>query len=316
MTITLVNALPYTNVAILQPRHFVFATFVGIGCQNINRSPRKHLKNLRKHRKMDDIIGAFEVLYQEDGTYNDFLEDNKELIFRGNNDCFSDSCTVTQTGNQSINIEVNATFGFEKKGESQIDYVKHAVSSNNHKENEKGTCMIAIHTGEILTGGRTHQNCKIIFRDSTVSLRHFTVWGTKFDSDSTPLVYLRDISLNGMMVNGERTERNQTVLLYDGDHIEVRGVISFIFRELEGENQLQRPSSRMNQDCILKGWAISNRILGSGSFGSVFVANSNLTRKLFAVKVIKNLGSTIDSTVWQERFRNESDILLKIQHVS
>lgn len=264
------------------------------------------MKNIKGN--MEDITGALEVVSMKEEVRNSFLKDNRELIFGGS--LGGASCPKHES--KSISIAVSAFINAKGEGESQIESIRESVSAKGC--NEEGGYMIAIHTGKLLKVGRAVGHGKVVLLDSTVSLVHFMIWGIKFDVDSIPLVYLRDVSLNGVLVNGQKIGRNQTVLLYEGDVIEIIYVAAFMFRALEEEQCLQVVSGKGHNKTI-KDWTISNRILGSGSFGSVYVASFGTEKKKFAVKVIKSSKCSNDSSLRRERFRNEAEILLKIDHV-
>lgn len=260
---------------------------------------------------MEDITGALELVSIQEDLRNSFAEDNKSIIFCGSLAPESTSYSMAKYESSSINIEVNA---FMNKTKEIISEIKPIEESTRNKRNEKiddDRCLIPIRIGEMLTGGRAEKACRMILQHSTVSLVHFMIWGIKFDADSAPLVYLRDLSLNGMLVNGQTIGRNLTVLLYDGDIIEVRCVAVFLFRDFECSQYLQ-PARR---ESTIKNWTISSRILGSGSFGSVYVAKYKNEKINFAVKVIKGLSNSKNLPLRQERFKNEAEILLQIDHV-
>lgn len=260
---------------------------------------------------MEDIAGALELVSIQEEIRNSFKEDNKNIIFCGGLEPESTSYVIPRYEGKSINIEVNAFMNTTKEIVSQIKLAKDSIQSTRNENIDEDRCMIAIRTGEILTAGRAEKACKMVFQHSTVSLVHFMVWGIQFDTDSVPLVYLRDVSLNGMLINGQTIGRNQTALLYDGDIIEVRCVAVFRFREFECAQWLQTPTTQSR----IKDWTVSNRMLGSGSFGSVYVAKYKDEKKNFAVKVIKGLSNSNNPSLRQERFKNEAEILLKINHV-
>lgn len=263
---------------------------------------------------MEDISGVIELVNIQGEIKNHFMEDNKNTILCGPLASGNTSCFVPKYEGKSINIEVNAFVSRSKEVKSQIELIKDSILSTGSENIDEDRCMIAIRAGEILTAGREEKSCNLVFQHSTVSLVHFMIWAIKFDADSVPLVYLRDVSLNGMLINGQKIGRNQTALLYDGDIIEVRCVAVFRFRELEFGQWLQVPR-RLGPVTNIKDWTISNKILGSGSFGSVYVAKYGDEKKNFAVKVIKGMSSSKDPSLCQERFKNEAEILLKIDHV-
>lgn len=260
---------------------------------------------------MEEISGALELVCIKEEIRNPFKEDNKNIIFCGGLASESPSYIIPKYEGKSINIEVNTFMNSTKEIVSQIEATKDSIKSTRKENIDQERYMIAIYTGEILTAGRAEKACKMVLQHSTVSLVHFMVWGIQFDTDSVPLVYLRDVSLNGMLINGQKIGRHQTALLYDGDIIEVRCVAVFRFRQFECAQWLQTPT----RETRIKDWTISNRMLGSGSFGSVYIAKHKDKKKNFAVKVIRGLSKSNNPSCSQERFKNEAEILLKINHV-
>lgn len=323
MRITLINTRLTNFKRHQEIRHFYRDDiWFFFGCQKTsltaskyNQSSSCNSRNKEEYgeitAEMEDIAGVLELVSIQEEIRNSFKEDNKNIIFYGGLASESTSYALPKYEGKSINIEVNTFMNTTKEIVSQIEPAKDSIQSIGNENIDEDRCMIAIRSGEIITAGRAEKACKMVFQHSTVSLVHFMVWGIQFDADSVPLVYLRDISLNGMLINGQTIGRNQTALLYDGDIIEVRCVAVFRFREFECAQWLQTPK----RQSTIKDWTISYRMLGSGSFGSVYVAKYKDEKKNFAVKVIKGLSNSNNPSLRQERFKNEAEILLKINHV-
>lgn len=258
---------------------------------------------------VEDIVGTLEIVSIEAAIQGTFFKDNP-AIKRENDEC---TCPAGGNDRNSINITVSAMVGI-KETRSQVEAITEGGNDHGCICGSDDRYVVPISSGELITGGRDSDACKIVIRHPTISLVHFMVWAVKFDADSIPLVYLRDLSLNGVLLNGQQVGRNHTVLLTEGDTIHVRCAITFCFRSFYDDEMLlhHQPSPIST----IEEWSITNRILGSGSFGSVFVAEKRDTKSKYAVKVIKNTNNSKPNSLYQERFKNEAHILLQIDHVS
>ena len=172
-----------------------------------------------------------------------------------------------------------------------------------------------IETNSVLRLGRNTQECVYSVDHPSVSSVHCILWGIRFDPESIPLCYIKDVSLNGTTVNGEELERDVPYLLGNQDLIELPNGVSFKFSSVKSETMSQflaglRVQMKWNT------WEIVPRIVGSGTFGHVLVAkkkheqkkSSSATTKKppsYAVKII-NTSKT--------RMVKEASILEKLDH--
>ncbi|KAG0682999.1 Meiosis-specific serine/threonine-protein kinase mek1 [Kluyveromyces marxianus] len=78
-----------------------------------------------------------------------------------------------------------------------------------------------IETNSVLRLGRNTQECVYSVDHPSVSSVHCILWGIRFDPESIPLCYIKDVSLNGTTVNGEELERDVPYLLGNQDLIEL-----------------------------------------------------------------------------------------------
>ncbi|TVY16057.1 Meiosis-specific serine/threonine-protein kinase mek1 [Lachnellula arida] len=140
--------------------------------------------------------------------------------------------------------------------------------------------------------------------DSRVSKRHFRIYSIIYEagrSDLPPLVYCEDLeSSNGTYVNdgliGIIGQERRGFLLNDGDIIEIRPGWTFQFhqsvhdivtRDIAELNDLQHFQDR---------FSVSDRILGEGSYGAVYLAQDLsqdlASKKQVACKIINLKAST------------------------
>lgn len=129
--------------------------------------------------------------------------------------------------------------------------------------------------------------CDEVFPHDFISGYHFRVYAIQFDTSSTPLVYCQDTSLNGTFLNGYLIGRGKSVLLSHGDKISMCERINFTY--YQHSNATETPKSELTYLTGLEidGFKISNRIIGSGSFGEVRMAFDVETHQHFACKISK-----------------------------
>lgn len=134
---------------------------------------------------------------------------------------------------------------------------------------------------EVIKIGRG-KTCDVRIDNPAISLHHATIWSVQFDSDTSPLVYINDHSRNGLLHNENDMRNEETRILKDGDTFEFKTAAIFTYETLEVDD------TQDNSTLTIDTWNISDSLLGTGSFGSVFVASSTTDYKLYAVKVLKS----------------------------
>lgn len=134
---------------------------------------------------------------------------------------------------------------------------------------------------EVIKIGRG-KTCDVRIDNPAISLHHATIWSVQFDSDTSPLVYINDHSRNGLLHNENDMCNEETRILKDGDTFEFKTAAIFTYETLEVDD------TQDNSTLTIDTWNISDSLLGTGSFGSVFVASSTTDYKLYAVKVLKS----------------------------
>lgn len=167
---------------------------------------------------------------------------------------------------------------------------------------------------KVMTFGRLGTD--FIIDQPTVSGVHFIIWGVMFDDNTDPLYYLKDMSLNGTLVNGVLVGKNMVCLLNDNDRISINFSMRFRFIQLPiNDGSKVNPGVYLfNRNKASTNWTITNKVIGQGSFGSVHMAvnNQQYGCNSYAVKIIRS-NIQLDMT---PRVKQEADILLKINHVS
>ena len=167
--------------------------------------------------------------------------------------------------------------------------------------------FVPLQTLQVLTIGRGSTK-NIQLNNPTVSINHALVWCTQFDEDSSPVVYVHDQSRNTIWHNGTQMGKGVTTILNDGDIIKIQMAALITFKGVQDEI-----ISLGEANLALEDWEITSKLLGSGSFGSVFVSKKANCSKLFAVKIIQNNRSSYFAE--NDSKTHESELLSKIKHV-
>lgn len=128
-----------------------------------------------------------------------------------------------------------------------------------------------IEMNKLMKIGRNSQECIYTIDDPAVSNVHCMIWGIRFDSESIPMCYIKDLSLNGTLVNGELLERDIPYLLDDQDVIELSNGFKFRFSAVK-EEKMSQLILGMKICSNWDAWEVVPRIVGSGTFGNVLVA--------------------------------------------
>lgn len=175
-----------------------------------------------------------------------------------------------------------------------------------------------------ITVGRADKNT-ITIDNPHISNRHLRFYVTIFDeaTDFDPLVYCEDRgSTNGTWVNGRCIGAGKGVLLLDGDTVYIPGGVCFHFMA----SQTRKPApldeqSRRDQDRLRWPYRLTDRVLGSGSYGKVYLAvdrnGDQVACKVVDMKrppdaaTVRRDGSAVSG--WERALR-EVDILMTLNH--
>ncbi|RLV93349.1 Meiosis-specific serine/threonine-protein kinase MEK1 [Spathaspora sp. JA1] len=169
------------------------------------------------------------------------------------------------------------------------------------------TNSIPVNLQQVITLGRD-PTCDIQFDNFVISQLHGTIWSVQFDNETLPIVYMNDNSRNGIVHNGKELDKGMTVILQHGDSIEFKmaAKLKFTCSDLDCCSGVCSVDDKLT----IEDWTLTDRLIGSGSFGSVYVASNRQYRKLFAVKVIPDAQASIPDKL----IKQESNLLLSINH--
>ena len=105
-----------------------------------------------------------------------------------------------------------------------------------------------------------------------------------------PLVYCKDMSLNGTFLNDTLIGKHLTVMLTHGDQLSMCNGIQFTFyQRMLGDSDAPKSELSYMSGLELGDYRISNRIIGHGSFGEVRTAINVKTNQHVACKISKIL---------------------------
>ncbi|KAK6202736.1 kinase-like domain-containing protein [Scheffersomyces amazonensis] len=169
--------------------------------------------------------------------------------------------------------------------------------------------IIPLHLNKVILIGRDANKCNLVIKNPMVSSVHAIVWAIKFDNHTPALIYIRDNSTNGVLINGNLIGKNNTRMLFGNDSIDLRGGIIMKVSTSTSTSTFSHPLITIGK------WEISNNLVGQGTFGSVYIANKTEENSLFAVKHIKPSQERVRvSEREKERFKAEAELLLSVNH--
>ncbi|KAH6684114.1 kinase-like domain-containing protein [Halenospora varia] len=156
---------------------------------------------------------------------------------------------------------------------------------------------VFIYPGKEIRIGRDSK-CDHAIEDIRVSKQHFRIYSIVYEEGTTtdipPLIYCEDLeSSNGTYINGVLHgiigRERIGYLLSDGDLIEIRPFWTCQFHQ-QVYNNIVRTKEELNDlEYFQHKFYITDRVLGKGHYGAVYLAQDPATRKQSACKVV-NLG--------------------------
>lgn len=171
--------------------------------------------------------------------------------------------------------------------------LKRKILFNNTKQVFHKTGILSITKNNMLRIGRNPKTNTLVVSNPFVSADHCCIWAVQFDDSSAPLIYLKNFSANGVYVNSRRIAPKTLVILENHDEIELKSAFKAVFKvnpqyvkgnrvlssataqELDqntGEIATTVEANQANQLWTeIAGWAITTKVLGSGTFGNVYV---------------------------------------------
>ncbi|KEF60574.1 CAMK protein kinase [Exophiala aquamarina CBS 119918] len=141
--------------------------------------------------------------------------------------------------------------------------------------------------------GRDSTRCQYVLHDPHVSKRHLRLYTVVYENDEPnevdTLVYAEDLSRNGTYWNGSLIgQGNGEYLLSDGDVLKLSRNTYLVFTGTSGSHD--KSAFDLTQECEMarfrNDYIITDRLLGAGAFGKVFMAIEQRTRVQVACKMV------------------------------
>lgn len=259
-----------------------------------------------------NIVGILEVLSVSEALEtNGFYHDNQDVFTAIDDDSLRAVLRLSPFSSQiNVSIKEGGHIG------SNIAYKRTQGHGEQHSKlaTSVQNLIYPLYSGQVVSVGRCPDLNSILVNHPATSLVHFMIWSVMFDPSSTPILYLRDNSLNGVFVNDHRLGRYNSVVLSEGDTIEIKCALKFCVRLYEDKTELQKLAAFYLPTSTIDSWSISNKVIGFGSFGAVFIAKRRHTAKNYAVKVIRQSASYTDKR--RSKLKDEAEMLQTISHVS
>jgi hypothetical protein len=165
--------------------------------------------------------------------------------------------------------------------------------------------------------GRHGSNDLTVF-DRDISSYHLKIYTISYgDPDVEPLIYATDLSRNGTLHNGVLIGKHQSVLLSDNDELALNAHIKIVFKEKKASKPLTVGKFRRTAPKLASflpeelediekfdaKYGLTDRKLGAGAVGKVYLAESRQTRRQVACKIIcvKKIFNVIDESIKQVR---------------
>lgn len=139
-----------------------------------------------------------------------------------------------------------------------------------------------------------------------ISSTHCYIWIIQFDSNTSSVCYIQDVSINGTYVNKSKIGMKNYAILNHLDIIKLYNGIGFQYIKNVKNNNISTPSCT-----TIKDWNIMPEIIGIGTFGKVQIAyNNHEIGKFYAVKILEFKDRQVDN----EKFKIEHKILSSLNH--
>ncbi|RMZ83567.1 hypothetical protein DV738_g890, partial [Chaetothyriales sp. CBS 135597] len=191
-----------------------------------------------------------------------------------------------------------------------------------------------IYTDKELIVGRDKTKCHWIIEDPQISRKHLRIYSIVYDADDPSevdvLVYAEDLSQNGTFWNGSFIGKgNGGFLLSQDDTLKLAKNVFLVFethRSPDTSNCFDLVQEK-EMRTFSESYIVTDRLLGSGAFGRVFMAVEQKTRSQLACKVVdlrkfkqqrpSRRSEKQDNTKLEEKLRiyyREVEILSSISH--
>ncbi|EXJ72356.1 CAMK protein kinase [Cladophialophora psammophila CBS 110553] len=141
--------------------------------------------------------------------------------------------------------------------------------------------------------GRDKNRCQYVLDDPYISKRHLRIYTVVYENDEPyeidTLVYAEDLSQNGTYWNGSLIGKgNGGFLLSDKDVLRLSGQTHIIFTAVPGDamNEAFDYTQETEMAKFRKDYVLTDRLLGAGAFGRVYMAVEQMARRQVACKVV------------------------------
>ncbi|PVF94494.1 kinase-like protein [Serendipita vermifera] len=160
-----------------------------------------------------------------------------------------------------------------------------------------------------LTIGR-HPNSDYVLNEKTVSSRHCTIHAVLADTGKVSIV-CQDFSSNGIIVNGHPFTKHRSILLMDGDYLQISGSQVFHCEQVRRERSQLSPhlGHGLAEPQVVGQYSITRHTLGRGAYSAVNLAIDLKERKQVACKIIQQRSQADVTDVLRE-----VELLKKLRH--
>ncbi|KAH0610025.1 uncharacterized protein H6S33_012571 [Morchella sextelata] len=178
--------------------------------------------------------------------------------------------------------------------------------------------VIHIFPGEDTLIGR-QSLCNFKVPHPSCSNTHIRIYSVIFESRYEPLIYCEDLSLNGTFLNGRLIGKGNSVLLSNGDRIDIRNAACFRFSQVLGEIAPEDIIAEGEKRAFANSYELSSRILGAGGYGRVYMAWDVKTHRQVACKVMElrpdaKGGKKKNWARLREMYMREVEVLRSLSH--
>ncbi|KIX09946.1 uncharacterized protein Z518_01027 [Rhinocladiella mackenziei CBS 650.93] len=162
-----------------------------------------------------------------------------------------------------------------------------------HQDHKGKVIGKKIHGNHEIIIGRDQNRCQYVIDDPHISKRHVRIYTVVYENDGPnevdTLVYAEDLSQNGTYLNGDFIGKgNGGFLLCDGDNLRLSRRTYLLFTAMT--NGKTKESFDFVQEREMadfrKDYVVTDRLLGAGTFGRVFMAIDQTSRVQVACKVV------------------------------
>ncbi|KAI9729989.1 MAG: hypothetical protein M1834_006187 [Cirrosporium novae-zelandiae] len=173
-----------------------------------------------------------------------------------------------------------------------IGYIYQQENGQDVQATDEMAAHLEIYSGKEVLIGRDNGRCQLVLNDPVISNKHVRIYSILFERNNVteiaPLIYAEDLSRNGTYWNNSLIGKGTGgVLLSDGDLLRVSPRITLKFcTELESPKEHWDPVQEQEKKSIEDRYVITDRKLGAGAFGKVYMAIDHSTKRQLACKIV------------------------------